>query len=82
MVFLFMTIIHFRNLTGLITYVAFVELTVFFDTIKVGPLGLQLMDENINYLVVRFIANLYTNIWAEVKTAALHMEYMQMIKPK
>ena len=49
MVLLLMTVIHFQTLAGLATIVAFVDLTAFFDTIKIGPLVFQLLEEGSIY---------------------------------
>ena len=55
MVFVLVTMLAFRTYILIVpTVVTLVDMTAFFDTIKVEPLITAMMDENINYLVHTF----------------------------
>ena len=60
MVFVLVTILAFRTYIRVIpTIVTLVDMTAFFDTIRTEPLTTAMMDENINYLIIAFIAKTY-----------------------
>ena len=70
MVFVLVTMLAFRTYILMVpTVVTLVDMTLFFDTIRVEPLITAMMGENINYLVIQFMAKMYRSICAKVRTA-------------